>query len=91
LAPIFTSRWRSVVTGTLTCARPWRIPDEQWDTGFDAPVVGHSVKPAESYEFLAAQLASLPRLEMFARKARADWGTWGNETVELDAAVTPAA
>jgi N6-adenosine-specific RNA methylase IME4 len=63
---------------------PWAIPGEQWDTGFDAPAVGHSIKPDEPYEFLAAQFAACPRLEMYARRKRADFEVWGNEVAEMD-------
>ncbi len=60
----------------------WAIPGEQWDSSFDAPVLKHSIKPDEPYEFLARQFAGLPLLEMFARKPREDWATWGNECEE---------
>ena len=49
---------------------PWAVPGEQWDSSFDAPVVGHSIKPDAPYVFLAEQFAACPRLEMFARRAR---------------------
>jgi len=45
---------------------------------FDAPVVGHSVKPDVFYE--RVRLASpAPRLEMFARREREGFEVWGNE------------
>lgn len=45
---------------------------------FEAPVIGHSVKPDVFYERVA--LASPgPRLEMFARRPRDGFEVWGNE------------
>lgn len=45
---------------------------------FEAPVIGHSVKPDTFYERVA--LASPePRLEMFARRSRDGFEVWGNE------------
>jgi N6-adenosine-specific RNA methylase IME4 len=58
---------------------PWAIPGEQWDSGFDAPARGHSVKPNEPYAFLAEQFAGVPKLEMFARIPREGFDVWGNE------------
>jgi N6-adenosine-specific RNA methylase IME4 len=58
---------------------PWAIPGEQWDTSFDAPAIGHSVKPDAPYAFLERQFANVPKLEMFARQVRAGWDVWGNE------------
>jgi N6-adenosine-specific RNA methylase IME4 len=65
---------------------PWAVPGEQWDSSFDAPVVGHSVKPDEPYVFLAGQFAGCPMLEMYARRSRADFEVWGNETAEVESA-----
>ena len=39
---------------------------------------GHSEKPTESYG-LIERVSPSPRLELFARKERKDWVTWGNE------------
>lgn len=45
---------------------------------FAAPRAGHSVKPAAFYETLA-RVCPGPRIEMFARQARAGFDIWGNE------------
>jgi len=45
---------------------------------FDAPVIGHSVKPAVFYERVLAASPG-PRLEMFARREREGFIAWGNE------------
>lgn len=48
---------------------------------FEAPIVGHSVKPDVFFErVLAASPA--PRLEMFARRERDGFVVWGNEVCE---------
>ena len=38
----------------------------------------HSEKPDESYELIES-ISPGPRLELFARRKRAGWHTWGNE------------
>ncbi|MBL8396058.1 MAG: hypothetical protein JNK99_15160 [Candidatus Accumulibacter sp.] len=38
----------------------------------------HSEKPDASYELIEA-VSPGPRLELFARRKRGDWHTWGNE------------
>ena len=43
-----------------------------------APVRAHSAKPDEAYRRMERLYAG-PRLELFARKAREGWLTWGNE------------
>lgn len=45
---------------------------------FDAPVLGHSIKPAVFYERVIAASPG-PRLEMFARRDREGFTAWGNE------------
>jgi hypothetical protein len=39
----------------------------------------HSRKPDEAYEMIEAMYPSLPKIELFARHARAGWAAWGNE------------
>jgi N6-adenosine-specific RNA methylase IME4 len=41
----------------------------------------HSAKP-ESFYDLVERVSPAPRLEMFARRNRLDWHTWGNESLE---------
>ena len=47
--------------------------------GFDAPAVGHSVKPQVFFDRVE-QASPEPRLEMFARTKRDGWDSWGDET-----------
>lgn len=47
-------------------------------TVFFAPRGRHSAKPPVLQDW-AEELSPGPRLEMFARRARAGWATWGNE------------
>ena len=46
-------------------------------------VLPHSRKPRESYEDIE-RVSGEPRLELFARRARAGWDSWGYEAKELD-------
>jgi N6-adenosine-specific RNA methylase IME4 len=39
----------------------------------------HSRKPDEAYEIIERMYPDLPKLELFARKARPGWLAWGNE------------
>jgi N6-adenosine-specific RNA methylase IME4 len=54
-----------------------------------APVGEHSVKPAEVHERIERLLAG-PYLELFARKDRPGWLTWGNEIVRAGETVEAA-
>jgi N6-adenosine-specific RNA methylase IME4 len=57
-----------------------------------APIGEHSAKPDEQYNRIEA-LVDGPYLEMFARRKRAGWHTWGNEVpndVELQPETLPA-
>ena len=42
----------------------------------------HSVKPRESYE-LVESMSQSPRIELFARRARPGWDSWGLEAKEI--------
>jgi N6-adenosine-specific RNA methylase IME4 len=48
---------------------------------FEAPVVGHSVKPDVFYERVIEATPG-PRLEMFARRDREGFESWGNEVTD---------
>ncbi|MDN5854341.1 MAG: MT-A70 family methyltransferase, partial [Actinomycetia bacterium] len=48
---------------------------------FEAPVVGHSVKPDVFYERVT-EASPGPRVEMFARRQRAGFEAWGNEVAD---------
>jgi N6-adenosine-specific RNA methylase IME4 len=56
---------------------PLRL-DEGVHSVIMAPVGAHSEKPEEAYRRIE-RLYGAPRLEMFARKPREGWTTWGNE------------
>jgi N6-adenosine-specific RNA methylase IME4 len=44
-----------------------------------SPVQEHSRKPSQQYERIESLYPQGPYLELFARRARAGWGVWGNE------------
>ncbi len=59
--------------------------DRQW---FEWPRAAHSAKP-EAFLDLVEQVSPGPYLELFARRNRLGWDTWGNEALEhvqMDAA-----
>lgn len=45
----------------------------------------HSRKPRQVYEDIE-RVSGTPRIELFARRARAGWDAWGLEAVDLDRA-----
>jgi N6-adenosine-specific RNA methylase IME4 len=55
-----------------------RIPRDWWEW---SRVGGHSAKP-EAFLDLVEQVSPGPYLEMFARRNRLGWDTWGNESLE---------
>jgi N6-adenosine-specific RNA methylase IME4 len=68
---------------TLLIARrgdfPTPSPSVRPSSVIRAPRREHSRKPDEVYAIIEAMYPDLPRLEMFARKARPGWTVWGNE------------
>jgi len=44
-----------------------------------APRGAHSVKPAVFYELIERMYPTFPKIELFARTARAGWAAWGNQ------------
>jgi N6-adenosine-specific RNA methylase IME4 len=46
---------------------------------FAAPRREHSRKPDEAYELIECMYPELPKIELFARKARDGWACWGNQ------------
>ena len=44
-----------------------------------APVGGHSAKPNRFYDLIETHFPTLPKIELFARKAREGWARWGFE------------
>lgn len=49
-------------------------------TGFLWPRAPHSVKPEAFYD-LVEEASPAPRLEMFSRRARLGWDTWGDQSL----------
>jgi N6-adenosine-specific RNA methylase IME4 len=48
---------------------------------FSAPKTGHSVKP-DAFMDLVERVSPGPYLEMFSRRSRFGWDTWGNEALD---------
>ncbi|MBM4380813.1 MAG: ParB N-terminal domain-containing protein, partial [Deltaproteobacteria bacterium] len=76
LGRYFRSQTEFVLFATRERSLPLR--EQGMSNLFEAPVARHSEKPGEFYALV--ERASLgPRLDMFARKARAGWMVWGAE------------
>jgi N6-adenosine-specific RNA methylase IME4 len=56
--------------------------DRKQTTLIGAKIRKHSQKPDEAYDIIE-KISPKPRLELFARKKRKGWSSWGNE-VESD-------
>lgn len=57
---------------------PTPEPRNRVSSVFRTPRAEHSEKPECVYEALEAMYPRMPKLELFARKARAGWEAWGN-------------
>lgn len=55
-------------------------------TAFLWPRLGHSVKPDDFYD-LVEKASPGPYLELFARRNRLGWDTWGNECLDQGVAL----
>ncbi len=58
---------------------PAPSPGEQPPAKIEAPRGRHSEKPEVLAEHIERLFPNVPKLEMFARKARPGWDVWGNE------------
>jgi N6-adenosine-specific RNA methylase IME4/ParB-like chromosome segregation protein Spo0J len=58
---------------------PSPSPSNRPPSVITAPRREHSRKPDEAYEMIEAMYPSLPKIELFARRARPGWDAWGNE------------
>jgi N6-adenosine-specific RNA methylase IME4 len=58
---------------------PAPAPGTQWPSVLKAPRGRHSEKPSTFYDMIEAYYPTLPRIELNARKARANWDRWGAE------------
>jgi N6-adenosine-specific RNA methylase IME4 len=50
-----------------------------WSRASGSPIGEASEKPAVFAEMIERHFPNVPKLEMFARKARDGWAVWGNE------------
>jgi N6-adenosine-specific RNA methylase IME4 len=58
---------------------PAPSPGTQFPSVICAPRCRHSEKPEIVYEMIERMFPNLPKIEMFARKTRPGWDSWGNE------------
>jgi ParB/RepB/Spo0J family partition protein len=66
-------------------AVPAPAPGEQPPQVIEAPRGRHSEKPVVFAEYIERLFPNVPKLEMFARKARPGWDVWGNEVPPMEA------
>ena len=82
-------------TEFLVHARRGKMPqgktrqDSTW-WNVKRPHNAHSAKP-ENFTDMIEAMSDAPRLEMFARRQRLGWATWGNEAINHVELVTPNA
>ena len=74
----FTTTTEFVLFGWRGECKPLSRSDTSWWHWRRGP---HSAKP-EAFLDLVEQVSPAPRLEMFARRNRLGWDTWGNEAFE---------
>jgi N6-adenosine-specific RNA methylase IME4 len=78
-----TGYWSRNVHETLLVGTRGKIPapapGTQQDSVIDAPVGEHSAKPEVFAEMIERHFPTLPKIELFARKAREGWARWGFE------------
>ena len=74
--------FRNNTEHVLFCTRGEPLPRKEVPvaTWFKWPRGRHSEKPAAFYD-LVESVSSGPYLEMFSRRARIGWDTWGNEAL----------
>jgi N6-adenosine-specific RNA methylase IME4 len=58
---------------------PAPLPRNRPPSVIHAPRREHSRKPDVVYDLIERMYPELPRIELFARQARAGWQAWGNE------------
>ena len=74
-------RFRTNTEHVLLCRRGTLPFGQIQGTWFNWPRRRHSEKPAAFYD-LVEQVSPGPYLELFARRQRLGWDTWGNEALE---------
>jgi N6-adenosine-specific RNA methylase IME4 len=65
---------------------PAPLPANRPPSVIEAPSREHSRKPNEAYELIERMYPDLPRIELFARRARPGWAVWGNQAPMEDVA-----
>jgi N6-adenosine-specific RNA methylase IME4 len=58
---------------------PAPAPGDRPDSIIEAPVGRHSEKPTVFAELIERLYPTLPKIELFARRARPGWTAWGKE------------
>lgn len=48
-----------------------------------APAVGHSIKPDALYDIIESMFPNGKYLELFARRTRKNWTSWGNQVEDI--------
>lgn len=81
---ISTGRWNRskhelMLIGTVG-SPPCPAPGTQWDSLQLAPKSEHSAKPDCFYEMLEEYFPTVVKIELNARRPRAGWVQWGNES-----------
>jgi N6-adenosine-specific RNA methylase IME4 len=65
---------------------PCPLPTQRPSSVITAPRREHSGKPDEACALIERMYPELPKIELFARRARKGWACWGNEIEALEAA-----
>ena len=73
------SRLELILIATKGDGIPAPVPGENFPALFSVRRGAHSEKPDEVYQEIERLFPNVPKLEMFARKARAGWDWHGNE------------
>jgi N6-adenosine-specific RNA methylase IME4 len=68
--------------GNMPCPAPAQRPSSV----IQAPRREHSRKPDEAYALIEQMYPELPKIELFARHARAGWVCWGGQHNAADRA-----
>jgi N6-adenosine-specific RNA methylase IME4 len=69
---------------------PTPLPANRPPSVIHAPRREHSRKPDVVYDLIERMYPELPRIELFARQARAGWQAWGNEAPATTTTSSPA-
>jgi N6-adenosine-specific RNA methylase IME4/ParB-like chromosome segregation protein Spo0J len=60
-------------------------PGSQFPSVISEPVGNHSEKPEAFYRIIESYFPSVSKIELFARNARPNWSSWGNQAPEAPA------